>query len=143
MISYSSALQLTHIVLSISVKKVTKLSQPPTKHSTLTSPSICTIFSMSKPTLALVLLPLSHSNTYSFLSSQITDISLTHHAPVQWNALPKEFRQPAIYSSHASQFGFTLLLDLSISQFHSKLKTYLFYQSFPPYSVSRIDYLLL
>jgi len=33
---------------------------------------------------------------------KITNRSFTHHAPVHWNALPKEFRQPAIHSSHAS-----------------------------------------
>jgi len=54
---------------------------------------------------------------------KITDRSFTHHSPVLWNALPKEFRKPAIHSSHTIQFGSTpLLLDLSItSQFHSKL----------------------
>jgi len=64
---------------------------------------------------------------------KITDRSFTHHAPVLWNALPKEFRKPVIHSSHAIHFGSTPLLDLSItSQFHSKLKTHLFHKSFPP-----------
>jgi hypothetical protein len=64
---------------------------------------------------------------------KITDRSFTHHAPVLWNALPKEFRQFAIHSSHASQSCSTPpLLDLSTSQFHSKLKTHLFHKSFPP-----------
>jgi len=66
---------------------------------------------------------------------KITDRSFTHHAPVLWNALPKQFRKlAAIHSSHAIQFGSTrsLLLDLSTSQFLSKLKTHLFHKSFPP-----------
>jgi len=64
---------------------------------------------------------------------KITERSFTHRAPVRWNALPKEFRQPAIHSSHVIQFGSTPpLLGLSSSQFHSKLKTHLFHKSFLP-----------
>jgi hypothetical protein len=64
---------------------------------------------------------------------RITERSFTHHAPVLWNALPKEFRQPALHSSPAIQFGSTPpLLGLSSSQFHSKLKSHLFHKSFPP-----------
>jgi len=64
---------------------------------------------------------------------KIIDRSFTHHSPVLWNTLPKEFRKLAIHSSHAFQFGSTPpLLDLSTSQFHSKLKTHLFRKSFPP-----------
>ena len=62
---------------------------------------------------------------------KITDRSFTHHASVLWNALPKELCQPALHSSHACQSGSTPL-DLSSSQFHSKLKTHLFHKSFPP-----------
>jgi len=70
--------------------------------------------------------------TTSSQSGKITDRSFTHHAPVLWNALPKEFRKPAIHFSDAIQFGSTPpLLDLSTSQLHSKLKTYLFHKSFP------------
>jgi len=51
---------------------------------------------------------------------KITDRSFTHHAPVLWNALPKEFCKPAIHFSHAIQVGSTPpLLNLSTSQFHS------------------------
>ena len=64
---------------------------------------------------------------------KITERSFTHHAPVLWNALPKEFRQPSLHSSHAVQFGSTPpLLGLSSSQFHSKFKTHQFHKSFPP-----------
>jgi len=64
---------------------------------------------------------------------KITGRSFTHRAPVLWNALPKEFRQPALNSSHVIQFGsIPPLLGLSSSQFHAKLKTHLFYKSFPP-----------
>ena len=68
---------------------------------------------------------------------KVTDRSFTHYAPVLWNRLPKEFRQPAIHSPHTNQsVSTTTLLALSSSQFHSKLKTHLFRQSFPPYSVA-------
>ena len=60
---------------------------------------------------------------------KITTKSFTHHAPVLWNALPKEFRQLALHSSCAIQFGSTPpLLGLSLSQFYSKLKTHLFHK---------------
>jgi len=44
----------------------TKFSQSPTKHSNLISPHICTMFSISNQTLALVLLSLSFSNAPQF-----------------------------------------------------------------------------
>jgi len=47
--------------------------------------------------------------------------SLSYEAIIIIGTLPKEFRQPAIHSSHAGQFGSTpLLLDLSTPQFHLK-----------------------
>jgi len=68
--------------------------------------SICPMFSRSNQTLALVLLQLSLSNASQF---------------------------PLESSSHASQFGSTpLFLDLSTSQFHSKLRTHLFHQLVHP-----------
>ncbi len=65
---------------------------------------------------------------------KITDRSFTHHAPLLWNSLPTELRQPVIHSLHTTQSDSTItpLLALSASQFHSKLKTHLFRQSFPP-----------
>jgi len=72
----------------------------------------------------------------SFLSTENNRHVIYSSCTCSLNALPKEFRQPAIHSSHANQFGSThLLLDLSIgstSQFNSKLKTHLFHQSLPP-----------
>jgi len=58
---------------------------------------------------------------------KITDRSFTYHAPALWNSLPKdtEIHLP-IY--HTQQ----MINNLSPSQFHSKLKTHLFLQSFPP-----------
>jgi hypothetical protein len=64
---------------------------------------------------------------------KIMDRSFTHHAPVLWNSLPRLLRQPAIHSSPVNQKDATTsLFALSSSQFHSKLKTHLFHQSFPP-----------
>ena len=64
---------------------------------------------------------------------KITDRSFTHHAPVLWNRLPKELRQPVVHSSLTyPSDSTTSLLALSPSLFHSKLKTHLFRQSFPP-----------
>jgi hypothetical protein len=54
---------------------------------------------------------------------KISDRSFYHSAPALWNSLPKYLRQ---CSSDYSTF------QLSPSQFHKKLKTYLFGISFPP-----------
>ena len=63
---------------------------------------------------------------------KLTDRSFTHHAPLLWNNLPKQLRQPTPRHSHISLSESTPLLALSSSQFHSKLKTFLFDKSFPP-----------
>ena len=64
---------------------------------------------------------------------KITNRSFTHQAPRLWNSLPKELRQPVTQSLHTTQSHTTTpILALSTSQFHSKLKTHLFRQSFPP-----------
>jgi len=63
---------------------------------------------------------------------KLTNRSFTHHAPVLWNTLPRHFRQPTPHQSLLTLTDSTPLLALSSSQFHSKLKTFLFDQSFPP-----------
>ena len=66
---------------------------------------------------------------------KIMDRSFTHHAPVLWNSLPHRhpLRLPAIHSSPVNQNDATTsLFALFSSQFHSKLKTHLFDQSYPP-----------
>ena len=64
---------------------------------------------------------------------KIMDRSFTHHAPVLWNSLTHLLRQSAIHSSPVNQNDATTsLFALSSSQFHSKLETHLFHQSFPP-----------
>jgi len=53
-------------------------------------------------------------------------------------------RQPVIHSSHASQFASSALLLIHLYlNFTPSLKTHLFQQSFPPYSVSRNDVISL
>jgi exonuclease III len=64
---------------------------------------------------------------------KISDRSFTHHAPALWNSLPKDLRYPVCRSSSTNLSASTNhLLALSASQFHSRLKTHLFLQSFPP-----------
>jgi len=67
---------------------------------------------------------------------KITDRSFYYHAPVLWNALPKNLRS---YSSTSSSSKLssetsqtTSLLELSPTLFHKKLKTHLFLNSYPP-----------
>ena len=62
---------------------------------------------------------------------KITDRSFTHHAPVLWNSLPRDLRQPATHSSHTDVSCSTAQLALSAPQFLSRLKTHLFHKSFP------------
>jgi hypothetical protein len=54
---------------------------------------------------------------------KITNRSFYHTAPALWNNLPTELRA---YAPNTHSFA------LSTSQFLKKLKTYLFYHSFPP-----------
>ena len=60
---------------------------------------------------------------------KITNRSFSCHAPVLWNSLPLDMRQlnkadPHIFPQHP-------LLALSYSQFHTRLKTFLFHKSYP------------
>jgi len=82
-------------------------------------------------TRSSAIVTLKRPTVYSRL--KITNRSFTHHAPFLWNSLPKELRQPASLSLHTNQSESTApILALPTSQFHSKLKTHLFRQSFPP-----------
>jgi len=63
-------------------------------------------------------------------SLKLTDKSFTHHAPVLWNCLPKQLRQPTPHHPSINQTLSTLAL--SSSQFHAKLNKFLFSWSFPP-----------
>jgi len=63
---------------------------------------------------------------------KVTDRSFTHHAPVLWNSLPKQLRQPLAPPSFGTVTDFAPPLTMSSHQFHSKLKTFLFEQSLPP-----------
>jgi len=61
---------------------------------------------------------------------ELTDRSFTHHAPVLWNSLPKHLRQPSASPSLGTATDSSPLLALSSHQIHSKLKNFLFEQSF-------------
>jgi len=58
--------------------------------------------------------------------------SFTHHAPVLWNSVPKQLRQPSRPQSLDTTTDSTTILALFSHQFHSKLRAFLFEQSFPP-----------
>jgi len=62
---------------------------------------------------------------------KLTDRCFTHHAPVLWNSLPKQLRQPSAPPSLVTATDSTPTLALSSLQFHSKLKHFLLEQSFP------------
>jgi len=63
---------------------------------------------------------------------KVTDRYFTHHAPVLWNSLPKQLRQPSALPTLGTTTDSIPLLALSSHQFRSKLKMFLFEQSFPP-----------
>jgi len=65
---------------------------------------------------------------------KIIDRSFTYHAPAFGDSLPKDIHYPLTQTSSTNLAHSTNhhLLALSASHFHSKFKTYLFQQSFPP-----------
>src|SRR5664279_4763538 len=62
---------------------------------------------------------------------KLTNTSFTHYAPALWNTLPLEMRQPTS-STHPPNTSNMPILALSSSQFHNRLKTFLFHLSYPP-----------
>ena len=89
--------------------------------------NLLTIQTNIKSTRSTDVVTLSRPSVKSRLS--ITKRSFYHHAPYLWNSLPREMRVPGSCSGSSDHSS---LLSLSSSQFHSKLKTYLFHHSFPP-----------
>ena len=77
-----------------------------------------------------------------YSSLQITNRSFTYASPYLWNQLPSSFRQPhsvqclpgSPHPAHitSSQSPPSLSSPITASTFHSRLKTHLFYKSFPP-----------
>jgi len=75
-------------------------------------------------------------------SLRITDRSFRYTSPRLWNQLPDSFRQPRQSCldspSHSlvslSLLSSTLSSSITPSLFHSRLKTYLFNKSFPPWT---------
>ena len=67
-------------------------------------------------------------------SLKITDRSFRYAAPHLWNELPSTLRIPASSSTRSSPSSGSnpgLVVDISHGVFHSRLKTYLFSESFP------------
>ena len=81
---------------------------------------------------------LSRPSTNSKL--KITNRSFRYASPFLWNRLPFLFRQPHFSEESSPSLpclvdnisSSPVLLSISKSLFHSKLKTYLFHESFPP-----------
>ena len=74
-------------------------------------------------------------------SLKITDRSFRYASPRLWNPLPDSFRQPHHSRLNSPPHPFLnsslssspLSSSITPSLFHSRLKTYLFNKSFPPY----------
>ena len=102
-------------VLSITYKTL-QSGRPSCLHSLLTVQS-------NRATRSSYIITLQRPSVRSRL--KVTDRSFTHHAPVLWNSLPKQLRQPSAHQSLSTPSDSTPLLALSSHQFHSKLKTFL------------------
>jgi len=76
-------------------------------------------------TCSSVIVTVTHPRSPLDLKFEITYRSLTHYAPVLWNALPKELRQPFVHSFKANQFDSCTdpLLALSNLTLNSYLPT--------------------
>jgi len=77
----------------------------------------------------------------SSLGLQITNRSFTYASPYLWNQLPSSIRQPHYVHSPPGSLILRISPHLShhlrshpitLSTFHSRLKTHLFHKSFPP-----------
>ena len=116
-------------LLSLTYKVLTT-NQPPYLHHLIS-------VQPSRSTRSSSLVTLARPSTSSSL--RITDRCFRYASPCLWKELPSSLRQPHSSPSvsdlpvHA-EFPVILPLSPSItpSLFHSRLKTYLFYKSFPP-----------
>jgi len=114
-------------VLSL-VYKTLSLNQPPYLRSLLT-------LKTSRPTRSSTVITLLRPPTSSRL--KLTNRSFFHTSPSLWNSLPNELRSISTTLSTTTNTPTfsspsTSIFALSPSQFHKKLKTYLFSKSFPP-----------
>jgi len=113
---------------------------------TTSQPSyLCDLISVQSPhsTRSSSVVTISRPPTSSSL--KITNLSFRYSAPHLWNQLPESFHEPhphlAISASQSHFLGHTrspfsaaspLSPSITPSLFHSRLKTHLFYKSFPP-----------
>jgi len=111
--------------------------------TTTQRPYLHNLISVQPPrsTRSSSLVTLARPPTSSSLS--ITDRSFRHASPCLWNQLPTSLRQPhsspsvsdlPVHAPTTSSHSVNSPLSPSItpSVFYSRLKTYLFYKSFPP-----------
>ena len=85
----------------------------------------------ARSTRSSSLVTVFHPPVHSYL--KITKRSFRHAAPHLWNKLPPSLRIPSTGSIPSfSDLHHGPVCDLSYGAFHSRLKTYLFFKSFPP-----------
>jgi len=120
-------------LLSLTYKVLTT-TQPPYLHNLISVQPPRNTRSSSLITLARPPAPIS-----SLL--RITDRSFRYASPCLWNQLPSSLRQPHSSPSlsdlpfHAQlPVNSPLSPSITPSLFHSRLKTYVFHKSFPPYT---------
>jgi len=109
-------------------------SQPPYLHNLISIQCPRSTRSSSVVTLA---------RTPSSSSTKITDCSFRYASPCLWNQLHFSFRQPHSGTSSSisyspipspitfSSYDSPLCTSITSSLFHTRLKTYLFYKSYP------------
>jgi len=121
-------------LLSLTYKVLTT-NQPSYLHNLIT-------VQPHRSTRSSSLVTLARPSTSS--SVRITDRSFQYASPRLWNQLPAPRRQPCTYLSNSvlssslngtfsiSSINSPLSSSITPSFFHSKLKTFFFYKSFPP-----------
>ena len=119
-LDYCNSLRIEYKVLAITYKNL-QSGQPSYLHSLLTVQS-------NRATRSSDIITPQRPSVRSRL--RVTDRSLAHHAPVRWDSLPKQHRQPSAHQSLSppldstpllslSSLDSTPLLSLSSHQFHS------------------------
>ena len=110
---YTFHSKVVSIIINVSVNVRFNVMQRTTRNGPLQRPSVCSCL-------------------------KLTDRSVKHHAPVLWNSLSMQLRQPMPHHPSINQTGSTLAP--SSSSFHAKLKTFLFIRAF---SLSLLHYPLM
>ena len=112
---------------------ITSYSLLLTRFSLPRSPLTCNLISLQPPRCTRTSSVVTLSRPPASSSLKITNRSFRHASPHLWNKFRVSLRQPCLNQS-PSPSSSPLSSSITPSLFHSKLKTYNFHKSFPPYT---------